>query len=258
MPGVGAALRPKAPVSRRPVPWTALVSRPASILAFTLAAGWLGLGPAPAAASPPPADAGYCAASAPVDRNRRLGPAPPGTRGLEGFFLVDGPVVAPAESSDGRLGFTLEAPETGLAGESLGLMHDVENRGDHAVAVVGSADGSAAGMRWPRYAVYLRDAHGRVWRWARTGGRCGNVNPLGHGDVVVLDPGERVLGPGDRWTPIAGVRVDAPGEYTLWMVYTLCPPRSLRDADLLHHYPAAFGRWASNAIVVTVTEPDGR
>lgn len=71
-------------------------------------------------------------------------------------------------------------------GEAPAIRVRIRNESDQAVYLVGSLDGSEAGMRYPHCGFEIRDSTGQLVepRYAR----CGNTNPLRPADFVRVAP----------------------------------------------------------------------
>ncbi|MCC6551490.1 MAG: hypothetical protein IT372_00530 [Polyangiaceae bacterium] len=142
-----------------------------------------------------------------------------------GFYPVDGAPPPPRAAGDAPVELALTGPATLAAGKPISLSLHFMNRGQAKVTVVRPLDGTLEQWRSPMYDLYARDdASGTVYRFAFTGGRCGNVNPIKDDDYVTLAPGASRGDVADNgWAQYLKQAVlTQPGRYSVWVVYSFC------------------------------------
>jgi hypothetical protein len=152
---------------------------------------------------------------------------------------------------------TLSGPAKRAANQELSLDLAFENQGPTPLVVVRPLDGSLEYFRAPMVDVYAREeASGKVYRFAYTGGRCGNVNPIQEDDYATLAPRESRSDVTDNgWAGyLKSTSLPRAGRYAVWVVYTFCDfinRGSPLAADVIRS-EAYLGAHASNALQVEV------
>jgi hypothetical protein len=215
----------------------------------------------PGMASIPKTDEGTppgCVFGPEVDETAHLG-KPAGAEveaGSEGFFATTTPAPSPRRDDEGSLLLTLEGPKNAEAGKALGLSLSIANKSSNDTTLMRTLDGSSWHWRFPTYDLYARDDAGKTYRWAYTGGRCGNVNPVVDDDFFAL-PAGRTHEVGDQWSRYRNATLPA-GKYTIWMVYTMCDgsrKNSDDDRAAIAKRAVLRGSWPSNAVAINVAPP---
>ena len=104
----------------------------------------------------------------------------------------------------------------------------ITNKGAEPITLVEPGDGSDIGWRTPIVSWRVEDARGPVT--PKSGGRCGNINPLHREEVFALRPGESR---DFRFFPF--VWLDQPGSYRLSLTYANRPDLEWRGILLGKH-----------------------
>jgi len=216
----------------------------------------------------PPLEPGYpaldaaCAAKLPdIDfKKARLGrpvvsmPPVDGDDGT-GFFAVTG-ALDPRTGDDAPIELRITAPATRGTKEKLSVKLTVANTSKSSVVVVRSMDGSTDHFRYPYFDLHVRDeATKAVYRWARVGFRCGNVNASTNEDHVKLAPGDQTSKLVDGWAShLENAVIPKPGKYTVWAVYGFCgyDSKAVPLGSNVVRKDTYVGVHASNGVVVTV------
>jgi len=174
-----------------------------------------------------------------------------------GFYRVKGAAPGPREEADPTLELVLDGPKTLAPGKPLSLKLSFDNKTQDKLVVVRPLDGSLEHWRFPNYDLYLRDEEdGAIYRWAFTGGRCGNVNSITANDYVELEPGKARSDVADNgWAPyLAEAPLPKAGTYSLWVVYSFCgfEGGGVPLGQDLVRKETHLGAHASNALRITV------
>jgi hypothetical protein len=174
-----------------------------------------------------------------------------------GFHEVDGAAPPPRTADAAPLQLTLSGPPSRAEGQALALKLTFKNRGNAPLVVARPLDGSLEHWRAPMVDLYARDeASSRVYRFAFTGARCGNVNPIEKDDYATLKPGEARSDVTDNgWASyVEKASLPRAGRYAVWVVYTYCGSKEggLPLGEDVIRKETHAGVHASNAVQVVV------